>query len=210
MRLFSWCVFTCSRLYTQNDICNTRILSNPVEFYFFYQQQKFKLTVPLTQKDLRTPQAKAVQFRCCIGICKNKSFYVLHGYNNLYAPNLNFLEALIFNGEEPNQKELINFRGTLFTERGKCSQVRSQNEFQSLPLLLTKKAPQQRQKSFLVQFFFAPAHFHFALVAATMSHLRFTSTSDFHVLNSQNEDYSDINKQNDTLCCFSQPIHHCH
>ena len=100
MRLFSWCVFTCSRLYTQNDICNTRILSNPVEFYFFYQQQKFKLTVPLTQKDLRTPQAKAVQFRCCIGICKNKSFYVLHGYNNLYAPNLYFLEALIFNGED--------------------------------------------------------------------------------------------------------------
>ena len=157
--IFYWCVFTCSPLYTQNDICNTRILSNPVEFYFFYQQQKFKLTVPLTQKDLRTPQAKAVQFRCCIGICKNKSFYVLHGYNNLYAPNLYFLEALIFNGEEPNQKELINFRGTFFTERGKCSQVRSQNEFQSLPLLLTKKAPQQRQKSFLVQFFFRSRSF---------------------------------------------------
>ena len=119
MRLFYWCVFTCSRLYTQNDTCYTRILSQPVpsvqivesgaitshrsplserlaqailvillSFIFFYQQQKFKLTVPLTQKDLRTPQAKAVQFRCCIGICKNKSFYVLHGYNNLYAPNL--------------------------------------------------------------------------------------------------------------------------
>ena len=42
------------------------------------------------------------------------------------------------------------------------------------------------------------------------SHLRFTSTRDFHVLNSQNEDYSDINKYNGTLCCFSQPIHHCH
>ena len=27
-----------------------------------------------------------------------------------------------------------------------------------------------------------------------LSHLRFTSTSDLHVLNSQNEDYSDINK----------------
>ena len=27
-----------------------------------------------------------------------------------------------------------------------------------------------------------------------LSHLRFTSTSNFHVLNSQNEDYSDINK----------------
>ena len=44
--------------------------------------------------------------------------------------------------------------GTFFTYRGKCSQVRSQNEFKSLPLLLTKKAPQQRQKSVLVQFFF--------------------------------------------------------
>ena len=37
MRLFYWCVFICSRtrLYTQNDICNTRVLSNPVEFYIF-------------------------------------------------------------------------------------------------------------------------------------------------------------------------------
>ena len=33
--IFYWCVFTCSPLYTQNDICNTRILSNPVEFYSF-------------------------------------------------------------------------------------------------------------------------------------------------------------------------------
>ena len=41
-----------------------------------------------------------MQFRCCIEICKNKSFYVLHGCNNLYAPNLYFLEALIFNGED--------------------------------------------------------------------------------------------------------------
>ena len=35
MRLFYLCVFTCSRLHTQNDICDTRILSNPVEFYSF-------------------------------------------------------------------------------------------------------------------------------------------------------------------------------
>ena len=35
MRPFYWCVFTCSRLHTQKDICNTRILSNPVEFYSF-------------------------------------------------------------------------------------------------------------------------------------------------------------------------------
>ena len=66
MRLFYWCVFTCSRVHTQNDICNTRILSNPLEFYYFYWQQKFKLTVSLAQEDLRTPQAKAVQFCCCM------------------------------------------------------------------------------------------------------------------------------------------------
>ena len=71
MRLLYWCVLTCSRVHTQNDICNTRIRRNPVEFYSFYQQQKFKLTVPLAQEDLRTPQAKAVQFGCCIGIWKN-------------------------------------------------------------------------------------------------------------------------------------------
>ena len=71
MRLFYWCVFTCSRVHY---ICNTRILSNPVEFYSFYKQQKFKLTVSLAQEDLRTPQAKAVQFCCCIGICKNNQF----------------------------------------------------------------------------------------------------------------------------------------
>ena len=31
-----WCVFTCSGVHTQNDICNTRIRSNPVEFYSFF------------------------------------------------------------------------------------------------------------------------------------------------------------------------------
>ena len=58
-------------MHTQNDICNTCVLSNPVEFYSFYSQHKFKLTVSLAQEDLRTPQAKALQFCCCKGICKN-------------------------------------------------------------------------------------------------------------------------------------------
>ena len=35
IRLFYWCVFTCSRVHTQNDICDTRIRGNPVEFYSF-------------------------------------------------------------------------------------------------------------------------------------------------------------------------------
>ena len=42
-----------------------------------------------------------------------------------------------------------------------------------------------------------------------LSHLRFTSNTDFHVSTSQSEDYSEKNKQSGTFCCFSQLTHHC-
>ena len=41
-----------------------------------------------------------MQFCCSTGICKISYFNVLHKNNNLYAANLYFLEALIFNGED--------------------------------------------------------------------------------------------------------------
>ena len=76
MRLCYKCVITCIRGNT-NDVYN-RSVRNPVENLFFIKKNvqtlKLVLTDPVAQRDLRTSQAKAVQFFCWTGICKDKLF----------------------------------------------------------------------------------------------------------------------------------------
>ena len=59
-----------------DEMYNSSIRSNHVENLFLIiskkNEQTLKLTGSQAQGDLRTPQAKAVQFCCWRGICKNK------------------------------------------------------------------------------------------------------------------------------------------
>ena len=102
MRLFYCCVFTFSRVHTQNDICNTRIRSNPLEFYSFY----------LIATEIQTySSSSSGRFENALGgscgilllyrdLQKISHFNVIQENNNLYAANLYFFEALIFNRED--------------------------------------------------------------------------------------------------------------
>ena len=76
-----------------NGVYDSSIRSNPRENLFLIisnkNEQTLELTSSLAQRDLRTPQAKAVRFCCWTGICK--TIYFLYDNNDVYTAHAYFL-----------------------------------------------------------------------------------------------------------------------
>ena len=86
-------------MHSQNDICNTRILSSPVEFYYFILATEIQTySFSSSGRFENAPSENCAILLLYRDLQKIINFNILHENNNLYATNLYVLEALIFIG----------------------------------------------------------------------------------------------------------------